>query len=60
MISRRVQLHHTPGNCREPHYGANCDGIARWQVNPYIEELYGEREWEFICDGVYTGMSMDI
>lgn len=42
------------------HYGLECDGIARWVVNPYVAEIYGEEDWLYITPCVYYEMCQDI
>lgn len=51
---------HEPGECFDSLYGAECNGIASYVVDPYVQEIYGEIVYEWICDGVYEGKCMDI
>lgn len=51
---------HEPGDCLDRGYGQDCEGLAEWCENPYVQEIYNESEWEWICPGVYHGMCMDI
>lgn len=53
---------HEPGECPDYPYGleVGCDGEAEWVINPYVDEIYDEQVYEWICPGVYRGMCMDI
>lgn len=53
---------HESGVCDDYFYGleVDCDGYADWVVNPFILEVYGEEEYQWICAGRYLGMQMDI
>lgn len=35
------------GNCY-------CGNSGNWVIDPYAYELYGEENWDFICDGCYA------
>lgn len=51
---------HEPGECFDPAYGRDCDGIATLQVDPFAAEIYSDYEEVWLCEGVATGRAMDI
>lgn len=51
---------HEPRECFDRLYGEDCDGLADWVPDPYLEEIHGEREFGWFCPGVYHGLCMDI
>lgn len=53
---------HEPGGCPDSLYGleVECDGYAKWQVNPYHADVNSVDIWEWLCPGVYMGCIMDI
>lgn len=55
-----IKISHDLGHCPDPIYGTNCNGAARWTIDPYVDEIYGEEVWGWFCDGVLEGKRMDI
>jgi hypothetical protein len=54
-----MQMHEL-GECPENYYGADCDGVGHWVIDPYIAEIHNEEEWKWMCAGVYYGATQDI
>ena len=51
---------HERGKCPDAAYGHNCSGWATKRENPFVADVYGESKFEWLCEGVYTGMIGDI
>lgn len=51
---------HEPGECFDPVYGKDCDGVGHWQEDPYAAEIADDHSERWICDGVAYGSAMDI
>ena len=51
---------HKPGDCPERYYGADCDGIGRWETDPFAVDVHGDFTKSYLCDGLVTKSAMDI
>jgi hypothetical protein len=53
-------------DCRKDRKAAACDhcnqekSCTKFQANPFIAEIYGEIQMEWICDDCYYQSQMDI
>lgn len=41
-------------------YDKGCDGVKRYVVDPYIEEIHGEIEYGWFCEGEWQERKDDI
>jgi len=31
----------------------HCEGVGTAQIDPYLEEMYGDKEWTILCGPCY-------
>jgi len=60
MVATEVRVLHAPGHCPDRSYGANCDGIGHYQIDPYAAEIHADYNRVWLCDGVALGLAEDI
>lgn len=51
---------HVPGECPDPIYGYDCDGVGVWGPDPYLEEIEGDSTPLWMCEGCRYGAEQDI
>lgn len=59
-LERRAVTLHAYGECTDPLYGQDCDGIGKWTTDPFSGEVAGVEYWGWFCDGDLYGRAMDI
>ena len=51
---------HEPGQCPDPAYGSDCDGVGTWGPDPYSEDVLGDSTPLWMCEGSRIGSEQDI
>lgn len=46
----------SPCDCGRP----GCEGLKRWQIDPFMAEVHEKTEWVFMCDGAAQARREDI
>ena len=34
--------------------------VGEYMINPYDQDMYGQENWEYICNGCYENLCSDI
>ena len=56
MATEKIGRNTEPCECGHYH----CNGVKYWAPNPYKQEIYGDEQDYFMCDGSRWECAMDI